>query len=163
MFQDWSEEKLNKYDINPKIYDHTNVQDCPSILMDNYAKKRKYITIIFLWDEKKDLILASKYDPLKIGIGEAGTTRQGADAICALKDHETRSPRMKKKKTPEEEAQVMMKTVVDLFYEKEEAISVSTMSDSFGKEETLSDLVKQHDMYMNNLKFHKENGTLTPK
>ena len=62
-----------------------------------------------------------------------------------------------------EEAQVMMKTVVDLFYEKEEANSVSTMSDSFGKEETLNDLMKLHDMYMNNLKFHKENGTLTPK
>ena len=161
MFQDWSEEKLNKYDVDPKIYDHSNVKERPSILMDNYAKKKKYITMIFLWDELKDLILASKYDPLQIGIGEAGLSRDG-DSTARSK-----SRKESKKKTPEEEAQIMMKTVVDMFYEKEEASSkknrsVSTISDSSESiqlEESLSDLMKLYEIYMNNLKFHKDNGT----
>ena len=127
--------------------------------------------MIFLWDETKDLILASKYDPLKIGIGEAGISRNDSEGINQIEDIDSRtSPNKgKKKKSPEEEAQQMMKTVVDLFYEKEEAAkkgsdhSVSTLSDSFGtkKEESLCDLMKLHDMYMTNLNFHKENGTLT--
>ena len=160
---------MNKYDIDPQVYDHTNVAERPSILMDNYAKKKKYITMIFLWDETKDLILASKYDPLKIGMGEAGIARNRSDVGSNTESPE-RAAKGKNKKTPEEEAQIMMKTVVDLFYEKEEAAkkkasdnSISTISDSFGnfKEESLSDLMKLHDMYMSNLKFHKENGTLT--
>lgn len=72
MFQDLSTEKLNAYDVDPAVYNHSDIKICPSILIDNYAKKKRYLTIIFLWDETKDFILASKYDSLKIGFGEAG-------------------------------------------------------------------------------------------
>ena len=126
--------------------------------------------MIFLWDETKDLILASKYDPLKIGMGEAGIARPDNGNNNIVEDTNSSPSKGKRKKSPEEEAKDMMKTVVNLFYEKEESLkttsqhSVSTMSDSFGsmrEEESLSDLIKLHDMYMGNLKFHKENGTLT--
>ena len=40
MFKDWDQEKLNKYDIDPQVYDHTNVSERPSILIDNYAKRK---------------------------------------------------------------------------------------------------------------------------
>ena len=75
MFETWTEEKLNKYDIDPAVYDHTNIESRPAILIDGYAKHKKYLTMIFLWDEGKDYILASKYNPLKIGTGEAGLPR----------------------------------------------------------------------------------------
>ena len=71
MFQNWSDEKKDRYDIIVEKYDHSNVKERPSILIDNYSKK-KYLAIIFLWDEEKDYILGSKYNPVSIGIGEAG-------------------------------------------------------------------------------------------
>ena len=37
------------------------------------------MTIIFLWDELKDYILASKYDPLSIGTDEAGLAKVDDD------------------------------------------------------------------------------------
>ena len=40
MFETWSEEKLDKYDIDPTIYDHSEVESRPSILMDGYSKKK---------------------------------------------------------------------------------------------------------------------------
>ena len=46
MFQDWSEEKLDRYDVIAEDYDHSNVKDRPSVLIDNYSKK-KYLTVIF--------------------------------------------------------------------------------------------------------------------
>ena len=38
-FEDWPSEKINLYDINPEVYDHSDVKMRPSILIDNYAKK----------------------------------------------------------------------------------------------------------------------------
>ena len=40
MFETWSEEKLDKYDIDPTIYDHSEVGSRPSILMDGYSTKK---------------------------------------------------------------------------------------------------------------------------
>ena len=40
IFEDWTKEKLDKYDIDPNLYDHTIVNKRPLILMDGYAKKR---------------------------------------------------------------------------------------------------------------------------
>ena len=31
MFQEWSSEKLNKYDIYPSVYDHSDIKSRPSI------------------------------------------------------------------------------------------------------------------------------------
>ena len=41
MFEDWSSEKLNSYDVDPAVYDHSDVKMRPSILIDNYAKKKE--------------------------------------------------------------------------------------------------------------------------
>ena len=40
MFENWSSKKQNKYDIDPSIYDHSDIKARPSILIDNYAKKK---------------------------------------------------------------------------------------------------------------------------
>ena len=40
MFEEWSSEKINKYDVDPAIYDHSDIKSRPSILIDNYAKKK---------------------------------------------------------------------------------------------------------------------------
>ena len=40
MFESWSQEKLDKYDIDPTIDDHSEVGSRPSILMDGYSKKK---------------------------------------------------------------------------------------------------------------------------
>ena len=38
MFENWSSEKQNKYDVNLAIYDHSDIKARPSILIDNYPK-----------------------------------------------------------------------------------------------------------------------------
>ena len=70
MFEDWAQEKVDTYDVDPTIYDHTVITDRSPVLLDGHAKQRKCITMMFLWDNKKYLLLASKYDPMKIGITE---------------------------------------------------------------------------------------------
>ena len=73
LFENWDAVKLEKYDIDPDEYDHTNMASRPSILINNYhTHKTPYLTMIFLWDEKVDFLLSSKYDPLDTGTGEAG-------------------------------------------------------------------------------------------
>ena len=79
MFESWSEEKMNKFDIDLTVYDHTDVTNRPAILMDGYTKKEPYLTVIYMWDKVHDLILSSKYDPLKKGRGEAGLRRDTDD------------------------------------------------------------------------------------
>ena len=115
MFENWSDEKLNKYNINPELYDHTNIQVCPPIMIKGYAKNKKYLTILFMLDNRKDLLLASKYDPVKIGMGEAGIRRQHDDdsRLSSITPNlsNTSSPKAKKA-NPEEEACSMMKTIL---------------------------------------------------
>ena len=49
-FEIWPEDKLIKYGIDPSDIDHTNVADRPNILIDGYVKKKRYLTLIFIWD-----------------------------------------------------------------------------------------------------------------
>ena len=54
-FENWDDAKFDKYSIDPDDYDHTNMADRPSILIDNYHNHRNpYLTMIYLWDEKVD-------------------------------------------------------------------------------------------------------------
>ena len=171
MFQSWSEEKLDKYDIDPTIYDHTDISSRPSILIDGYAKHKKYLTMIFLWDERKDYILASKYNPINIGMGEAGipivestvttpsrVTGRGAGSKSPHKVSKVG------KSTPEEEAKKMMETVMNLMMERSavEAKNEDDVDTSMEKQ-PISELIKLHDMYIRNLTLHQENNTLTDK
>ena len=79
MFESWSTEKINKFDIDLAVYDHTDVNNCPAILIDGYTKKKPYLTVIHMCYKVHDLILSSKYDPLKQGKGEAGLRRDTDD------------------------------------------------------------------------------------
>lgn len=74
-FETWNSDKFNKCDIDEYTYDHTDIAIHPPILMDIYAKKKKYLTYTFLWDSKIDYLISSEYDPLKLGRGKAGMRR----------------------------------------------------------------------------------------
>ena len=64
LFENWDAVKLEKYDINPDEYDHTNMASRPSILIDNYhTHKTPYLTMIFLWDEKVDFFYPRSMTP----------------------------------------------------------------------------------------------------
>ena len=54
MFETWSEEKLLKYNINQDEYDHIKIQNRPKMLMEGYAKKKQYLTCIFMRDNIQD-------------------------------------------------------------------------------------------------------------
>ena len=40
MFGNWSSEKLDRYDIDPDLYDHTRIEDRPPIMIDVYTKHK---------------------------------------------------------------------------------------------------------------------------
>ena len=79
-FETWTDAKLNKYDIDPSVYDHCDVASRPSILMEGYAKRKSYLTVIFMWDEKKEYILSSKYTPVRKGRSEAGLSSKSSSS-----------------------------------------------------------------------------------
>ena len=77
--------------------------------------------MIFLWDKTKEFILASKYERLNIGIGEAGMTGrfEDDDDTRGISTSITTPSKLtkgsgKKKITVEEEAINMVQTVVNL-------------------------------------------------
>ena len=85
---------MEKYDIDPEEYDHTNVASHPAILLSRYTKYRvPYITIIRLWYKASDYLLSSRHDSLKIGGGEpairddttAITVSSGSVATASVK------------------------------------------------------------------------------
>ena len=169
MFEDWSTEKLNAYDVDPAVYDHSDISMRPSILIDNYAKKKKYLTMIFLWDETKDFILASKYDRLKIGVGEAGVAGRfdeeddmsGITNSLTTPSNATHSS-TKKRESVDEEAKKMVQAVVNLVMVEEKKHKKDEMDKEL-ENQSLSDLTDLHKMYMTNFSFHRENGTLSDK
>ena len=48
LFESWDQEKLDEYDINPVVYDHTNITERPPLLIEGYTKQKKYLTSIFM-------------------------------------------------------------------------------------------------------------------
>ena len=72
-FENWDDAKFNTYSIDSDEYDHTKMAERHSILIDNYHNHRHpYLTMIYLWDEKVDFLLSSRYDPLRADTSEAG-------------------------------------------------------------------------------------------
>ena len=120
------------------------------------------MTLIFLWDEVKDYVLVSKYNPLNIGIGDTDMARN--DDVSALSNTNT-SPLSKvgKKLTTEEQTLNMVETAVTLVMDKDSAQKKENdNSDEIPLElQPLGELMKLYDMYMSNFKFHKKNGTMT--
>ena len=68
MFESWSDEKKDKYEIDEDKYDHTDVIGRPTILFNQYCNYRTpFLMVIHLWDKGRYYILSSLRDPLKIG------------------------------------------------------------------------------------------------
>ena len=169
MFEDWSQEKLNKFDVDPQIYDHSVIEDRPPIMIDGYSKQKKYLTMMFLWDNKKDLLLASKYDPVKIGMGEAGIERDNECSIAASSDNTSSSRlssltspgRTSNKKTVEEEAVTMVKTVLGLVMDKESTTVLDKDRDLALENQSLGELIKLVDMYTKTMEMRRSSGRLS--
>ena len=118
MFEDWSEEKLDKYDVFVENYDHANVKARPSILTDDYCYKKKYLTIVFLWDEEKYYILGSKYDPLSIEIGEAGVIDVEDPTDMSRLTRRSSPEKAKARMTTTEEASAFVASLFSIFNER---------------------------------------------
>ena len=83
-FKGWSEEKLNKYDINLETYNHTIVLDRPPILIENYirdAAKKPYLAVIQMCDDLLHNLLSSILDPLITKGGEVGVALSSDEEI----------------------------------------------------------------------------------
>lgn len=48
MFESWPSEKLEMYDIDLAVYDHTDIANRHSILMDGYVKKKPPYCYIYV-------------------------------------------------------------------------------------------------------------------
>ena len=57
--------------------------------MDGYARRKPYLTCNFMWDENKDFILSSKYQPLDIGTGETGFSSSITEDTSSFKSSGT--------------------------------------------------------------------------
>ena len=156
MFEEWSDEKKDKYDVIVEQYDHADVNGRPSILIDNYSKK-KYLTIIFLWDEEKDYILGSKYNPFSIGIGEAGVIDVEDGTEVSQLTGRSSPEKSKVKMSPAEEASALVASVFSLVNEKKDAVK----DDKSIEGQSLPELMKLHEMYLANFNFKKDNGMMT--
>ena len=166
LFESWTEEKLDRWDIDPSLYDHTDIASRPSIMIDGYARHKKYLTVIFLWDETKDYILASKYNPLTIGEGEAGMISIESDTsaltnISSISPSKTKGNKAKKDtKSPEDECKDMVKACVDILYDRQD--KDKKKNEDYGLEgQSIAELMQLHDVYMRNITMNKENGTLS--
>jgi len=48
LFEGWLDEQLEKYNINPDTYDHTNIATRPAIMMEGYCTQRvPFLTVFF--------------------------------------------------------------------------------------------------------------------
>ena len=92
LFENWYHEKLDKYDVDVDIYDHTKVSMRLSILMDKYVNKKKYITVIFLWGELSYHLLSSKYDPVMTkGGNEMGIPKPNDTSVSGISTTSSRT------------------------------------------------------------------------
>ena len=119
--------------------------------------------------KQKDFILASKYDRLKIGFGEAGVAGRfdDDDDMSGITNSLTTPSKStkgnaKKKESVEDEATKMIQTVFNLV-NAEDKKDKTQQADNELENQSLSDLTDLHKMYMTNFAFHKENGTLSEK
>ena len=169
MFETWSSEKLDKYDIDPTIYDHSEVSSRPSILMDGYSRKKKYLTVIFMWDEKVDYILSSKYDPLDKGTGEAGLRDDGDTSLSELstpsKTSKTSRRRSNHPTNPTDSIASMVKEVITAVMLKDEPKPKKKKTKKKGQlkmeDQSLQDLMQLIEKHQQYLKFLSDNDMLT--
>jgi len=177
-FEGWSDEKLEKYNIDPDIYDHTNISTCPAVMMEGYCpQKVPFLTVIFMWDKKVDFLLSSRHDPITIGLGEPGMSTASIDNVdnvsTITSDTCTGSPRRrgpnKKKKgtTTVEGVDTMISNLMDYLKKSNSENEENRKQPTRDVDELLLEncpltelfaLIEQHQ---NHLKLLKDNDMLT--
>lgn len=178
MFESWNDAKLKKYSISVDDYDHTDVAEQPSILINNYHTHiHPYLTMIFLWDERVHFLLSSRYDPLKAGRGEAeiGNDEDDEDdnSMSGLSSAYTsanrRSP-MKKTRGKRGKGAANNSGVKDTIdglvnlVTKASSNNISPTSSSDNRKTTgltLVDFTSLYEKHVGHLKFLKDNDMLT--
>ena len=176
MFESWDDAKLTKYNINVDEYDHTDVAERPTILIDNYHTHRQpYLTMIFLWDERVNFLLSSRYDPLKAGTGEAGmeideddeddvSTSELSSSYSSARRRSPKKTRQMKGKGKRNDGGIKetMSEIVNLIKSSSSNVSLSpSVGNSKTTGLTLLDLNSLDDKHVGHLIFLKDNDMLT--
>ena len=165
-FETWSEDKFNKYDIDIDTYDHTDINSRPPILMDLYVKNKKYLTCIFLCDSKLDYLTSSKYDPLKLGRGEAGLRRKGSENSISRISTCTSESRTTSASKNNGDFFTMVKSICDAVMQNKQSSNKKRQKKGRGKtnqdlrNQSLSDLMELIMQHQNYTKFLEECGNL---
>ena len=179
LFEGWSDEKLEKYDIDPDTYDHTNIATRPAVMMERYChQKVPFLTVIFMWDKKVDFLLSSRHDPITIGLGEPGMSTASINNVdnvsLITSDNNSGSPRKrgankKKKKgtNTEDGVDTMISNVLDYLKKSNSENKENKKRPPRDSEELLLEnrpltelfaLIEQHQKH---LKLLKENDMLS--
>ena len=175
MFESWDDEKLKKYNITVDDYDHIDVAERPSILINNYHTHRQpYFTMICLWDERVNFLLSSRYDPLKVETGKAvmqndddedDTSSLGLSS--AYSSAKRRSPNKSRGKGKKEDDGGIKETITEIInIIKSSSLNVSPTPSIENTKKTglaLMDLNSLYDKYVGHLKLLKKNDMLTDK
>lgn len=157
-FQTWSDEKLNKHDIDPSVYDHSDIASRPSILMEGYVKRKPYLTVIFMWDEMKDYILSSKYEPVRMGRNEAGLSSNESNSSPSRKTSNNSESSPNKNM-----ASMVTDVITAVMGKKEEAAKKAVKNSNSFEDLPLGDimmLIQEHKSYMT---FLRECDMCTPE
>ena len=154
MFEGWSDEKLQHYDVDPETYDYTDISSRPAILLANYCTQRTpYLTVIHIWDKMSDYLLSSRHSPLDIGRGEVGLTDTNSITRTSTPSGKERIP------PPPKGLDDVIKSVIDLYNEvngkskaympaEDLAVENQPLSSLFG-------LIEEHKLH---LAFLKDNN-----
>ena len=101
-------------------------------------------------------------------MGEAGINRHDSststNSKVSSRTPNTSSPyKLPPRKSPEEEAQNMVKNVIGIVMEKEKAKRSTINEDLSIENQSLSELMQLVDMYMKTMEFRRNRGSLTPE
>ena len=159
-FEQWGDEKFEKYGIDHDDYDHTDVGSRPLVLFNLYSKcKEPYLTVIRLWDNQFSNLLCAKYDPISLGSGEVGMNDDIIDDTSSC----TSSIKCKKRKGVVTESALglgdvlqSIKTLCDTNKSTPVATNTQEKKRKGIEHMTLDDLYKAVEQYKRQLKFLEE-------
>ena len=180
MFENRDDAKYEKYGVDKNTYDHHDILNQPTILINNYHKHRyPYLTMIHLWDESKSFLLSSRYDPLHSGKGESGMPRDD-ESISVLSSSssnrrlkrsnrgrdKSKSPNHKDKSDNSSSGSIrdtMREMITLLAKNATEPPTVKQSKDvpDDSSNTSIEHWYKLYDKHVNHMKFLKENELFT--
>ena len=166
MFENWDEEKFQKYNVSRDSYDHHDIAARPTILIDKYHKhKHPYLTMIHLWDQLKYVILSYKYDPLDSGKEEAGMPQDDSTlsslSSASASRRNNRSPTRRGKSNDKGDGGTIretMREMITLMSNSEKSPAKRSRDDDEARitSNSIEALYKLYDKHMNHLNFLKD-------